>query len=64
MDFIDSIIEAIVSLVILGIIIGLLLMVCRFESSNDEKVWNNGYCSCGGRWEYQQAVGHRYDTDK
>lgn len=24
--------------------------------------WNNGYCSCGGEWEYQQAVGHRYST--
>ena len=24
--------------------------------------WNDGYCSCGGRWVYQEAVGHRYST--
>ena len=24
--------------------------------------WNNGYCECGGHWEYEQAVGHQYST--
>lgn len=28
----------------------------------DESKWNNGYCQCGGRWEYEQAVGHRHST--
>ena len=28
----------------------------------NESKWNNGYCKCGGRWEYEQAVGHRYST--
>jgi hypothetical protein len=25
--------------------------------------WNDGYCKCGGKWEYQEAVGHRYSTN-
>lgn len=25
--------------------------------------WNDGHCSCGGNWQYVQAVGHRFDTD-
>ena len=28
----------------------------------DDDLWNNGYCSCGGQWEYEQAVGHRVST--
>lgn len=24
--------------------------------------WNGGYCSCGGAWRYQQAIGHRFET--
>lgn len=24
--------------------------------------WNNGYHSCGGKWEYVQPVGHAYST--
>ena len=31
--------------------------------TNDDKVWNNGRCSCGGEWVYEQAIGHKYDTD-
>lgn len=28
----------------------------------DKKNWNDGYCNCGGHWEYLQAVGHQYTT--
>lgn len=24
--------------------------------------YNNGICSCGGTFQYEQAVGHRYET--
>lgn len=31
--------------------------------TNDEKLWNDGHCDvCGGTWEYEQAVGHKYST--
>lgn len=32
------------------------------SSISDFNTWNGGYCSCGGHWVYQQAVGHRYST--
>lgn len=24
--------------------------------------YNNGRCSCGGTFQYEQAIGHRYET--
>ncbi len=67
MDFFDDFYELIaggISIVIVtGIILAVIFGVAKYDSANDEKAWNDGYCSCGGQWEYQQAVGHRYDTD-
>lgn len=34
--------------------------ICRL--SIGEAKWNNGYCECGGHWEYVEAVGHRNHT--
>ena len=50
--------KLIASLIGLGIFLVLLFILdfCR------ESKWNNGYCECGGRWEYQQAIGHQYTT--
>lgn len=62
-DFIDNFFELIVSFGACLIIVVLILAAMMVADSRDLKKWNNGYCSCGGRWEYQQAVGHRYDTD-
>lgn len=28
----------------------------------DNEKWNDGHCTCGGNWEYQQAVGHHVTT--
>ena len=36
-----------------------IIIVCHLVNATK---WNGGYCSCGGKWEYQQAVGHRYET--
>lgn len=62
-DFLNDCFELIISLVAVVIIVGLIAVAMLISNSKDVKKWNNGYCSCGGRWEYQQAVGHRYDTD-
>ena len=37
-------------------------LVYTVIEKHDSKVWNNGYCTCGGKWEYEQAVGHRGST--
>lgn len=47
-----------VGAILIGVIIGALFI----DSICDEKTWNNGYHSCGGKWEYQQPVGHAYNT--
>lgn len=54
----------ILKVVFIGIItiIVLLLGVSYFSYKEDTKIWNNGYCTCGGKWEYQQAIGHQYNT--
>lgn len=54
---------------IIGIIVIILLTVALIFGVNmagikhDNEVWNNGYCNtCGGAWQYEQAVGHRSST--
>lgn len=54
---------------IIAIIITVLLVVALFfgeyktQEKHDEKCWNNGHCdACGGTWNYEQAVGHKYET--
>lgn len=55
----DMVVEIILCIVfIAGIIIG--TDACLNEQ--DKKAWNDGYCECGGRFEYEQAVGHQYST--
>lgn len=56
--FIGFITIVVTSVMVIGI------FVCKDNviEKHDDKVWNNGYCTCGGSWEYEQAVGHRYDT--
>lgn len=54
---------------LIAALIVLVLLMCGgvLLGSNEEKkdiaVWNDGYHeNCGGTWEYEQAVGHRYST--
>lgn len=51
------------NLLLLMICIAILVLIKGCTAVNDDKVWNNGHCSCGGEWVYEQAIGHRYDTD-
>lgn len=59
----DNFYQLIVSGIMLAFIIGIFVVVTAIGGAEDKKVWNNGYCECGGKWVYQQAVGHRCDTD-
>lgn len=47
-----------VNLIFIGILLALLFILRMINATG----WNNGHCSCGGKWVYQQAVGHRYET--
>ena len=46
-------------LILLAICILIYFIICNINTLT----WNNGYCKCGGKWEYQEAVGHRYTTN-
>lgn len=50
--------EFIVPLIMLAV--GIILIFTAYSVNAGQ--WNDGYCSCGGRWVYQEAVGHRYST--
>jgi hypothetical protein len=54
-EFITSVVS-VISVIILVLIISLGV------SKVDDRLWNNGQCSCGGKWEYVQPIGHAYST--
>ena len=45
-------------------IIGILAIIILLFLDNiiRSEQYNNGICSCGGTFQYEQAVGHRYET--
>jgi hypothetical protein len=45
------------------ILVLILMGANQLDLNRDRDRWNNGYHSCGGKWVYEQAVGHRYSTD-
>lgn len=49
-------------LVVPIIVLVIAMIVIGIDVSANAGQWNDGYCSCGGRWRYQEAVGHRYST--
>lgn len=58
-EIITYIIE-IISIFILAI--GALLICDKCAKKDSEAKYNNGYCPCGGHYEYVEAVGHRGNT--
>lgn len=46
----------------LGIIIIIFILLFSCADQEDKKDWNNGYCSCGGHWEYICPIGHQATT--
>lgn len=51
-DFFEDIKERLFysSIPILFILLIIILFIA--DSKADKKAWNNGFCECGGRWEY------------
>lgn len=58
----DIWIDIITFLAIISIIIFSIFAFVKCRNSRDAELWNKGYCSCGGQWVYEQAVGHQYGT--
>lgn len=58
----DTVFE-IIYVILIGAFIGSVIIGAgKCSKDQDEKEWNNGYCECGGHFEYEQAVGHQYRT--
>ena len=63
-DLIEAIFGVILfTVVIIAIIMGIANYCDHRQYKKDVVTWNNGYCQCGGEWEYQQAVGHQVSTE-
>lgn len=60
MKDIISYITSILAIFILAI--GVLILCVKCAKQNSEKKYNNGYCPCGGHYEYVESVGHMYNT--
>lgn len=50
------------TLLIFGFAIWFLVSLFLYEKENDKGKWNGGYCPCGNKWEFYQAVGHYSST--
>ena len=43
-------------IIIAAILVLTLIIACSYQFKKGEDQWNNGYCSCGGHWEYEQTI--------
>lgn len=60
----DIFAEIIAIVVVFGLLIGGAFLIDSCADKKDIEAWNGGYHEdCGGQWEYEQAVGHRYSTN-
>ena len=50
-------------IITVGIVFAICAVCGKINSNIDNNKWNGGYHQCGGKWVYEQAVGHRYSTD-
>ena len=48
--------------VFIALLIGLIIVLYIIDNIISDNQYNNGICSCGGTFQYEQAVGHRYET--
>ena len=62
-DLKGAVVSFFVAVIVFISIAAVMAYVGHIAKLNDERVWNNGKCSCGGNWVYDQAVGHYADTD-
>lgn len=52
------------TLATIGICLAILFFLWFIKSISSTNAYNGGVCTvCGGKYEYQQAVGRRYETE-
>ena len=49
-------------LVALAIAFGVATLLCKDQESNHDR-WNNGYCECGGQYQFSSATNYRGSKD-
>ena len=55
-------IELIAGIVISTVLIVILIVGVTIGLKYERKVWNDGYCSCGGHWEYVDSESQLHKT--
>ena len=51
-------------IIVIVLLFAVLFVGSRITHRLNTNAYNNGVCTtCGGRYVYQQAVGHQYSTD-
>lgn len=45
-----------------ALLVGLFIALLFIDNIVGSTQYNDGICSCGGTFKYEQAVGHRYET--
>lgn len=58
----DTVATIIIDTVLIIGLIAVIIFAVKCSHNQDLQTWNNGYCECGGHYEYGQAVGHAYRT--
>lgn len=51
-DFFEDIKEGIGVFIFPALFLLLIILLAIADNKADEKAWNNGFCECGGCWEY------------
>ena len=59
-DILESILARIITIIAIVILLVIFLLITQIHENH---VWNDGYHSCGGKWEYVQPIGHAYSTN-
>ena len=52
-----------VGVAIFVLIFGMFIGGVVWSVANDNTVWNDGYCTCGGKWEYVDTEKTVHGTD-
>lgn len=63
-NFFEDIKEGIGVFIIPALFLLLIILLAIADNKADKKAWNNGFCECGGRWEYLDTSHHVYYTKK
>ena len=51
-----------IDITVLGIMLAICIVILGILAGINDGKWNDGHCSCGGNWVYEQPIGHMYST--